>query len=153
MRLQTTIKITALLVYLIATFAMVMGFMKDNWNYFMLLYIPIIIWLILDLIFNYIKLHPIYKFVIPMIIISYPIISYITDAPIMSLAIIAFVPIIPLFYLTVIRKYKYCVIPLVASVIAFAYVTYGLFTGIWHPTWIVFLFTPLSILFIDFGKK
>ncbi len=39
--LQTTIKITALLAYVIAIFAMAMGFMNDNPNYFMLMYVTI----------------------------------------------------------------------------------------------------------------
>lgn len=108
---------------------MTIGFMNDNWNYFMLMYTSIIVWLLLDLKFNYIKVNPVYKFFITLLVIPYPVISFITEEPVTSLMIIAFIPILPLFNLTVIRRYKYCIIPFAMSVIAFIYVSYGLFTA------------------------
>ncbi len=153
MRIQTAIKISAILANLLLIFAVVMGITTDNWYYFMLMYIPVIIWLLLDLKFNYIKVHPIYKFCIPMVTITYSVTSNLTNDPITPLIFIAIIPILASIHLGFICKFKFAIIPLVTSLIAFGYVTYGLLTGIWHPTWLVFLFAPFSIVFVEFGSN
>ncbi len=152
MKLQTSIKLVGSLVNIILVIAIYIGIETSNWNYFGLLFIPFIAWLLLDLKFNYIKLHPIYTFVIPFLVMCYAAISFFTDDYITPLVILAFIPFLVMFHNVKFYPFKFAIVPLATTFIGFIYVTFGVFTGIWHPTWLIFVLSPMSLMFVNFGE-
>ncbi len=151
MRLQTSIKLVGALVNIILVVALYSGLETGNWAYFGLLIIPVVLWLILDLVFNYIKLHPVYTFLLPVLVILYVGISVIISDFITPLIILAAIPFIVVFHNVKFYPFKFAIVPLASTFIAFLYVTFGVFTGIWHPTWLIFVLSPLSLVFVNFG--
>ncbi len=152
MKLQTSIKLVGSLVDIIVVISLYIGLETNNWGYFGLLMIPILVWLLLDLKFNYIKLHPIYTFVIPILVVTYIGISFIIDDYIKPLSIIAFIPFLVVFHNAKFYQFKFAIVPLATTFIAFIYVCFGVFTSMWHPTWIIFTLAPISLIFVNFGE-
>ncbi len=152
MKLQTSIKLVGSLVDIILVIALYIGIDTNNWSYFGLLFIPFLVWLLLDLKFNYIRLHPIYTFVIPFLVISYTAISFFTGNYIKPIVILAFIPFLVMFHNVKFYPFKFAIVPLATTFITFIYVAIGVFTGLWHPTWLIFLLCPMSLMFVSFGE-
>ncbi len=152
MSLQTSIKLVGAMVNIILVVALYMGIEYGNFVYFSLLLIPVVLWLVLDLTFNYIKLHPIYTFFVPFLVLLYVVISFITNDFITPLIILAFIPFLVVAHNIKFYPFKFAIVPLSSTFIAFLYVTFGIITGIWHPTWLLFVLSPISLVFVNFGE-
>ncbi len=151
MKLQTSIKLVGSLADIILVLALYIGIETSNWSYFGLLIIPFTLWLFLDLKFHYIKLHPIYTFVVPFLIVCYTAVSFFIDDYVTPLIILAFIPFLIMFHNVKFYPFKFAIVPLAATFIGFLYVTIGIFFGIWHPTWLIFVLSPMSLMFVNFG--
>lgn len=153
MKLSITksLRIIAVVIILISALYVYFGVTKDMWQDLWFFYlIPILVWWILDLRFNYTGFSIFYRGMIPLLLAMYVVISLVGDEWIQTLVILAFVPFFTLIYNAKFYPLKYSIIPIVASFILIIYLAVGLFYEIWHPTWMMFIIVPLLPLFQNY---
>ncbi|XMB86118.1 hypothetical protein RJG79_12065 [Mycoplasmatota bacterium WC44] len=117
---------------------------KNLWDELWYLYgTPIIVWWILDIVFNYTNGPIFYRGLLPFFALLYIILSIVLNEWIETIIIVAFIPFSVLVYNAKFYPLKYSIIPVIASFLLIVYLSIGIYFNTWHPTWLMFLIVPI----------
>lgn len=149
--LTKSLRVVAISIITISIVYVYYGEVHNMWMQLWFLYlVPLFVWWILDLRFNYTRFTLFYRGMIPLLLSAYLVSSLVYDEWIKTLIILTFIPFFTLIYNAKFYPLKYSIIPIVASFILIVYLAIGLFYDIWHPTWMMFIIVPLLPLFQNY---